>query len=75
MHDFEKVNNWYKRTYKAIHDAGGAPSIVVEMLPEQLLNTMIQNNLYIVFERQEDVEKKIEIAEIKKKENIPMTVD
>ena len=50
--DFKKLHHWYIRTQQAIEAAGGGPHYVITQFPPALVETMIKNDLFVVYERQ-----------------------
>ena len=46
----EKPQQWFKRAYKAIHQAGGDPAVILERLDKQTLDCLISNNIFLVYD-------------------------
>lgn len=47
--DFKKIMKWYTQADVQIRKAGGYPEGVLAMFPENLLETLIRNDIYIVY--------------------------
>ena len=45
--DFTKTSQWFKQAYAAIHKAGGDPSTLLEKFPDDLLDTLVRNGIYL----------------------------
>jgi len=50
MAPMSKTLRWMKHTMLEIHKCGGSPD-VIDKFPEDLMNTMIRNNLYVVYKK------------------------
>jgi hypothetical protein len=45
--DFTKTSQWFKQTYAASYKAGGDPPGVLDKFPEELLDTLVRNGIYL----------------------------
>ena len=44
-----KCVNWFNNAYKSITESGGSPSVVLDAMPEDMLYTLVVNDIHLVY--------------------------
>lgn len=49
MSDIDKTARWMRQAFSETLKSGGQPSAIVDKLPNDVLESMIRNNIYLVY--------------------------
>ena len=47
--EMSKCVNWFNNAYKSITESGGSPSVVLDAMPEDMLYTLVVNDIHLVY--------------------------
>jgi len=48
----ERTVAWFKQAYSALSKAGGVPDLILERVPDDVLHTLIANNIHLIYTKE-----------------------